>query len=525
MKIAASVMIFLFFARTIIAQKTFTKHVASTIYNKCTTCHRPGEIGPFPLLSYEDVAERANIIRSVVSTDYMPPWQPDPTYNNFIGEYFLTDTEKANIIEWIDQGLEYGNSTEEPDLPDFPDGSLIGQPDLVLEFEEAFVHQGNNEDHYRYFVLPTGLTEDKIIKAIELRPGNSKIVHHALFFEDTEGIAASFDAQTPEYGFEGFGGFDNSQVINYDQYPGYVPGTKPIFYPDGLGQKLSANSDLVVQMHYAPWPVDETDKSSINIFFADEDEQVDRLVDDRIMLPFDLIDGAVSFFILPNQTKEFHGIWTLESDRSLIGLSPHMHFLGKSWEVWLERVDGSTENLIRINEWDFNWQGGYYFTEFIPAKQGDKIHAVAIYDNTLNNPQNPSVPPRFVSWGEGTTDEMYYLPILSVPYQDGDEDIIFSNPTSTEDLEENIKERLMVISPNPVADGYINVDFHLSQGAPVTISLFDFSGSLIRTFREGEFFSQGSHKFLINSSSLNSGQYIVSIRGKNYNNSASFIKR
>lgn len=513
------------FINTSTSQKTFTKDVASIIYNKCTTCHRTGEIGPFTLSSFEDVANRSLIIKEVVSTGYMPPWKPDPEYNHFLGEYYLTDIEKQNIIDWVDQGSEYGNSTEEPDLPDFPEGSLLGEPDLVLEFEQEHLHIGNNQDEYRYFVLPTGLTENKVIKAIELRPGNSQIVHHALFLQDTEGRAASYDAQTPEYGFVGFGGFGTDEVLSYDQYPGYVPGTKPIYYPDGMGQQLDAGADLVVQMHYAPWPIDATDKSSVNIFFADEDEEIERLVDDRIMLPFDLIGGFFSFNIPANQKKEFHGTWTLASDRSLIGLSPHMHYLGTDWEVWLEDPDGNNVNLIKIEDWDFNWQGGYYFTRLIPALAGSTIHAVAKYDNTTDNPQNPSNPPVYVSWGEGTTDEMYYLPILSIPYQEGDENVIFSNPTSTDDSGIGNGNWIKPIYPNPIKSGTASIDFNLERGTSVSINILDINGSLVRGLRSNEYFGIGNHKILVNTNVLANGVYFINITGENINLSSKLVKQ
>ncbi|MDF1694993.1 MAG: T9SS type A sorting domain-containing protein [Saprospiraceae bacterium] len=506
-------------------QKTFAKDVAPIIYNKCTTCHRTGEIGPFSLTSYDDVANRSSIIKSVVSTGYMPPWKPDPAYSHFLGEYYLTEDEKQTIIDWVDQGAEYGDSVDEPDLPNFPEGSLLGEPDLVLTFEETHVHKGNNDDEYRYFVLPTGLTEDRVIKAIELRPGNSQIVHHALFFEDTQGRAAMFDAQTPEYGFEGFGSFGTDEVLNYDQYPGYVPGTKPIYYPDGFGQKLSAGADLVIQMHYAPWPVDAEDKSSVNIFFADEDEVVDRFVDDRIMLPFDLPGGFFSFNIPPNQVKEFHGIWNINQDLSLIGLSPHMHYLGKSWEVWLEDPIGNKTNLIKINDWDFNWQGGYYFPRLIPAKAGSKIHAVAVYDNTASNPQNPSNPPKYVWWGEGTTDEMYYLPILSIPYQDGDEDVVFSDQTSSiNEIDFSSGNWMSPIYPNPVSEGNIFINFHLSKATSVRINILDMQGRLVRNLRRNEYFNVGNNKIMANVNSLTKGMYFINISGENVNLVTKFIK-
>ena len=162
----------------------------------------------------------------------MPPWQPDPDFRHFLGENFLTDDQITMISDWVDAGSPEGSEAATP-FPDFPEGSVLGEPDLILQFSESYLHKGNNQDEYRYFVLPTGLTEDKTLKAIELRPGNSQIVHHALFFEDLTGQAARNDARTPEYGFDGFGGFagdDLESILSQKQYPGYVPGQKPVSY-------------------------------------------------------------------------------------------------------------------------------------------------------------------------------------------------------------------------------------------------------------------------------------------------------
>jgi len=508
------------------AQETYTKDIAPIIYNHCTTCHRPGEIGPFELTSYEDVRDRAQIIKAVTASRYMPPWKADPTYSHFLGENYLTEVEIQKIADWVDQGSVYGNAAEEPPLPVFPEGSLIGEPDLVLEFEESHLHKGNGLDEYRYFVLPTDLGEDKVIKAIEMRPGNSKIVHHALFFEDTEGLAASYDAQTPEYGFEGFGGFGTDQVLEYDNYPGYVPGTKPLYYPDGMGQQLTAGADLVVQVHYAPWPVDAEDKSSVNIFFADDDETIERLVDDEIMLPFNLDGGFFSFFLPAGQKKTFHGRLNIDEDRSLIGLSPHMHFLGTEWEVWLETPTGDRVDLIRIDDWDFNWQGYYYFPELVVAKAGSVIHAVAKYDNTAENPANPSNPPKFVTWGEGTTDEMYFLPILSIPYQEGDENVVF---TSTAELSNKgigmPTDAITQVSPNPTVGSTVALDFTLQQGKAVQIRLVDSQGETVRVIRPREYFSMGSHRVLIATEQLAAGQYYININGPSVNISKGLIKK
>lgn len=502
------------------AQVTFTKDIAPIIYNHCSSCHRQGEIGPMAFTNYEQIKNWGPMIRYVTSQKTMPPWKADPTYSRFMDENFLSDQQISTISSWVDNGMPYGQAQEEPPFPVFPENSLLGQPDLVLSFAQKHIHKGNGQDEYRYFVLPTGLTEDKKVKAVELRPGNSKIVHHALFFNDDQGKARSYDEQTPEYGFEGFGGFGVNEVLNYPQYPGYVPGQKARYFPDQLAQEMKKNSDLVIQMHYAPFSVDEADSSSVNIFFAKEDETIERIVTDYIMLPTNLVGGPQTFFILPGQTKVFHGIYTVPFDVSLIGIFPHMHYLGQNWEVYIENTDGTKQNLIRINDWDFNWQGGYYFDRYKIAKKGSKIHAFAKYDNTAQNPNNPSNPPRFVTWGEGSKDEMYYLPLLYVPYKNGDENVIFQDNTSssnevnwTADQNEN---KIIKVFPNPLTDETLHVYFQLNQGMPVDIEIVDINGKIVRTMKKGEYFHSGQHILHINNESLMMGNYFIVLKGINF---------
>ncbi len=525
-----SISTFLLIFITIIGhtQPSFTKDIAPIIYNNCTTCHRSGEIAPFPLTNYQQVYDKAEFIQYVTEVRYMPPWMPDTEYNHLMGETALTQEEIDLIGEWVDAGAPLGDPDDEPPLPIYPNGSLLGTPDLVLEFDEAHLHPGNNKDEYRYFVIPHGLTEDKDIKAIELRPGNTKIVHHCLFFEDRSGKASRADAQTPEYGFDAFSnssGFGVTEVLNNIQYPGYVPGQKPRFYPDGLGQKLHAGSDLVIQMHYAPWPVDTYDKSKINIFFADQDEVVDRNVIDHVMVPLPgvLINGP--FYIRANSVKTFHGIWEVPEDISLIGLSPHMHLLGEDWEVYLVDNNFNKTPLISIPDWDFNWQGMYYFNRLIPAKKGWKIHATATYNNTSQNPFNPNNPPKDITWGEGTEDEMYYLPLLYTPFQEGDENIVFDSTFITPEPEESYENnRLFNINPNPVTSELVSIPFYLNQGKAITISLYEIRGNFIRTIRKDEFFSKGKHIVKLNPDHLPVGYYIINIKGTDVNLSGRFVK-
>ena len=519
--------LFLFLGSHLFGQITFSDDIAPLIYEKCGTCHRPGEIGPFDLTSYEDVVGQGQMIKYVTSIGYMPPWKPNPEYSNFLGESFLTQEEIDLIGQWVDEGMERGEISNEPPFPNFPVGSLLGVPDLVLSMSEAHLHRGNNRDSYYYFVLPTGLTEDRIVKAVEFRPGNAKIVHHALIFEDTQGIARATDAQTPEYGFPSFGSFNgnNSDItfIEGNQYQPYAPGQKALRYPDGMGRVMSAGSDLAIQIHYAPVASDEMDQSSVNIFFADESEEIDRIIDHDVFLPTNLDGGELTFFIPGGTERTFVGRWVMPEDRSLIGIFPHSHLLGRRWEAYIEHVDGSRTNLIEIPEWDFNWQSQYFFNRIIRAEMGATIVAEATYDNTSNNPNNPSNPPQFVTWGENTTDEMYYMPFDFVPFREGDEDVIFDPTTSTEDGPEPNRSRLLPLYPNPV-EGRVKVDFYLAQGQALSIAIFDIEGRLVRTLRNGEFYNTGMNSIDFRSENLANGQYIIQLRGEHINLSDNFVK-
>jgi hypothetical protein len=499
----------------LVAQVTYTKDIAKIIYNHCSNCHRKGEIGPFPLTNYNEVKANGFMIRHVTTKKLMPPWKADPTFQTYREENYLSENQIQKISDWVQGGMPYGAASEEPKFPTFPEGSTLGKPDLVLNFKQAHLHKGNGTDSYWYFVLPSSLTQNKRIKAVELRPGNKKIVHHALLFQDTTGKARKVDDATPGYGFSASNSqFDVDAVLNYIQYPGYVPGQKPIRFPENIGQKMNAKSDLVIQMHYAPTAVDEKDSSSVNIFFADDNEKIDRFVTDKIMLPTDLPGGFFSFFIPGGQKKKFIGKWKNTQDLSILSVFPHMHLLGRSWNVWVEKPNGTKENLIKINDWDFNWQGGYYFKKLIVVPKGSTIVAEAEYDNTADNPVNPNNPPQLVYWGENTKDEMYYLPLLFVPYKVGDENLVFDTSVDTKEVVDS-KNNNVRLFPNPIGSGLINIELNLSQAAKMDISIMDQQGKLIRQLRKGEFYLEGKHLIQYDPSALASGVYFIKVEDQN----------
>ena len=488
---------------TALKAQNYSEDIAPLIYKHCSNCHRPGEIGPFSLTNYNEVAAWGATIKYVTKIKYMPPWKPDPSYKQVQHENYLTDSEIKQIGDWVDKGMPQGDPAKEPPFPTFPTGSQVGTPDLVLSFSQSYLHKGDGKDEYRYFVLPSGLTEDKELVALEMRPGNKKVVHHTLFWADNTGAARAEDAKSAEYGFTGAG----ANVLRGDQLPGYVPGTKPAVFSNGMSQLIPKGSDLVLQMHYAPTSVDEYDSSTVNLFFSKTPAK--RRVMSHILLPTDLVNGP--FVISPNQVKQFEAVYKVPIKVSLIGIWPHCHMLGKNWTVYAKLPNGTQENLIKINDWDFNWQGGYSFNKPVVLPAGSEIHAFCTYDNTANNPSNPNSPPKFVTWGEGTADEMFYLPITYVLYQSGDENLSLN--TANEKFEYEV-DKIYPIYPNPVSEE-CNLGFVLNQNKEITVDILDEQGRLIKNILKSKRYLQGQHILPIETKDLISGQYIVRIMSPN----------
>jgi len=488
------------------AETNYSEHIAPIIYKNCTSCHRVGEIGPMPFTSYNEVKAWGGMIKKVTANKYMPPWPPERDYNKYVGQRALSQTDIELIANWVDGGMAQGDQTKEPKLPTFSSGSQLGTPDLVLSMKESFIQKGNFEDTYRVFVLPTGLTEDKDISAIEFRPGNKKVVHHVLIATDSTGEALELDKSTPEYGYEAAGGFG---VNSIKPFVGYVPGANPTTYPDGIGFRLSKGSDLLIQMHYGPVGTDERDSSTVNIYFAKK--PLTRYMMDRVLLPPDLVDGP---FIIPaNKVKTFRGELDIPIDVTLFGIGPHAHLLNQSWEVYAITEKGDTTRLIKIPSWKFNWQGAYNFEKPVVLKRKSKIIAFATYDNTTNNPLNPNEVPKPISWGEKTTDEMYYLPLYFTYYQKGDENMLITNIENV--LIPEMNEEI-VFTPNPVSN---SLNFNLSNNLTDSkLEIFNTNGGKVYSTSLESNSTQS-----LDISQLAEGSYIALIKSKEKKLSGKFV--
>jgi mono/diheme cytochrome c family protein len=383
---------------------TYNKHVAPILFKHCATCHRPGEVGPFPLLTYKDAAKRADFLKEVTADRRMPPWKPVPGHGEFQGARRLSDAEINTLARWADAGAAQGDPKDLPPLPRFSEGWQLGKPDLILKMPKAFTIPAGGRDIYRAFVIPTGVTERRAVAAVEFRPGNRRVVHHARFFLDTTGAGRKKEEAESEPGFPSSGA--NLGVPISGSLGGWVPGTTPRFLPDGVARRLPRNSDLVLQVHYKPTGKEEKDQSTVGIFFRKA--PVWRFLHGMML--------AEPRLRIPAGEKRYRATasYTLPVAIRVLTIGSHMHLLGREMKVTAMLPGGKKEPLLWITDWDFNWQGHYHYVRPVVLPQGTVLKMEAFFDNSEKNPKNPHRPPRTVWQGPRTVDEMCQCPITFI---------------------------------------------------------------------------------------------------------------
>jgi mono/diheme cytochrome c family protein len=371
---------------------TYNQDIAPILYQNCAGCHRPGEVAPFSLLTYQDSAKRAALIASVTKARVMPPWKPEPGYGEFRDARRLTEEQIALIQQWASSGAPEGDGTK-PVPPKFTEGWQLGQPDRVLTIPARFSVPADGPDVYRCFVLPLNLDKDTYMSAMEFRAGSRRTVHHALVFLDPRGEGRKLAAGSPDGSYSCFGspGFAGGLI------GGWAPGITPRKPIAGFATTIPKGADLVMQIHYHPSGAPAQDQSSLGLFYSDPPTRGRALVlvaNNHI----DIAPGDGHYVIKASRT--------LAADAELIGITPHAHYLCKDMKVNAYLPDGSVKPLIWIKDWDFNWQGAYTYADPIPLAKGTRVELEYTYDNSENNPRNPSHPPVQVTYGEQTTNEM-----------------------------------------------------------------------------------------------------------------------
>lgn len=377
---------------------TFSNEVVRIFQQHCQSCHHEGDIAPFSLVTYADAKPHAAMIRFMTQTKQMPPWKPEEGCGDFVDERRLSDAEIATIAKWVENGAPEGNRADLPAPLDFSSGWALGEPDMVFKNSEPFTPE-HGQDTYRCFTIPTNLTQPRFVAAVDTHPGDRKTVHHVLSFIDTTGESVRLDEADPGPGYTCFGGpgFNLPGTLG-----GWAPGSRPLELPDGVGFELPANSRIVLQVHYHPHhdAHAKPDQTELGVYFTKEPPA-------KTMRILPLIN--TSFTIPPNDPNyrvDAALPIPVPFPLKLWFIAPHMHLLGKKMQVEMTPKDGAAQCLINIEDWDFNWQGAYRYAQPVDIPTGARLSLKAFYDNSSNNPRNPNDPPKPVSWGEATTDEM-----------------------------------------------------------------------------------------------------------------------
>jgi mono/diheme cytochrome c family protein len=397
------------------AEVTYSKEVSRILQTRCGQCHRPGDIGPMSLQTYDDAVNYAPDIKRVVEAGIMPPWKPVQNHGFFRNSFALKPEEKTDLLAWIANGTPRGDEADLPPAAEAKGQWVLGEPDLTLKMPASFTPE-RGKDIYRCFVLPTGLDADKFVSAVDILPGNRAVVHHVILYLDSTGDAEKLDAKDEAPGYDCYGGpgfdLDFTSILQLLQngfaLGGWAPGTRPDFLPQGIGMKLGRSAKIVMQVHYYTNQRTGEDQTSLGLYFNKERVEKEMywlpVVQPRLNIPAGnpAATATVDFTIPPFL------------DLKIINAFPHMHLLGTRIE--LDRIHrGDRENLILIDKWDFNWQGPYSYERQVAMPMGSTLRLKCTYDNSINNPRNPSNPLKDVKWGEGTEDEMC-LALLGVTF-------------------------------------------------------------------------------------------------------------
>ncbi len=468
-------LIFIFSTVTSYAQITY-KDVAGIFFSRCTSCHHQGGAGPFPFMNYSQTVQEATGIFAALTDNEMPPWSPDTSYTRFLHERIITASEKTAILNWINGGALAGDTTLAPAPPVYTGYQLNGTPTMELQMP-VYTSTASSVDQYVCFSLPTNLAQDQYLRAFEIVPGNPAIVHHVLLNVDTLGTTVNDLSGTcftlpGDYGLGGFA-------------PGAPPTVFPGQAPLKLGIRIKAGSKIVMQMHYPAGSAGLQDSTKIRLYFYPVNEPGIRPV--SVVAP--LQNWAL--FMPPGTVNTFSASFPpFPFDLSILATFPHSHLLCTSL-VNYAFSGTDTIPLIRINDWDFEWQGYYNYRYPVRIPAGYTLQSEHVYDNTSGNPNNPNSPPQLVVAGLSTTDEMLFDSFQLTYYLPGDELIDIGAILATDSLLSGLPSPnlpgnthpLIQVFPNP-STGHFTFRIDACETAPV-LEIYSLQGQLITRIEKG----------------------------------------
>jgi mono/diheme cytochrome c family protein len=392
------------------AELSYSKDVAPILQAACQECHRPGGLGPFPLMSYADAKAHGPAIRALTTARRMPPWKAAAGYGEFLGERRLSQTQIETIQRWVETGMPEGDPADLPAPIKFPEGWTLGTPDLVLDAGEAFSVPARGADIYRNFVLPFQSEEDRWITGIEVSPGAAEVVHHVVLYLDPDGVTPEMDRKQAGPGFTVYGAGAGFEPFIWLQ--GWAPGAAFRMLPEGTAWRVPAGAHMVMQVHYHAHGRAVKDRTRVGLHFARGP------VKKRVRTSY---VGTEQFQIPAGAAR--HPVTAsafVPRDVTVLAVWPHMHQVGREMKVSATGPEGDLKPIVWVPEWDFNWQLMYALKEPLPLPAGTQLDLLAVYDNSSGNPANPSRPPKAVRFGPQTTDEMCYCFFL---YTVDEEDI------------------------------------------------------------------------------------------------------
>ncbi|HEU4752526.1 MAG TPA: redoxin domain-containing protein, partial [Armatimonadota bacterium] len=342
---------------------SYHKDVEPILQESCQSCHRPGQVAPFSLLTYADAKSWAQEIKTFTAGRQMPPWKAEPGHGDFQDPRRLSDEQIATLAKWVDAGAPEGSPKDAPPARQWADGWMLGKPDLVLSMPDDFRVDATGDDVFRCFVLQTGLTEDREVVAVEIRPGNPRVVHHVLNFIDVSGKGRALDAKDAAPGYDsGPGGIG---FLPAGGVGGWAPGNLPRFLPKGVGRRLPKGSDIVMQVHYHKTGKPEVDRTSIGLYFAKEPVE-------KQMRTWPLTNFAID--IPPGEARhELRASMRVPVDVHLLTVTPHMHLLGREMRVTATLPDGTKQDLVLIKDWVYRWQDTYRYKEPVAIPKGSQL--------------------------------------------------------------------------------------------------------------------------------------------------------
>ncbi|HKE26910.1 MAG TPA: tetratricopeptide repeat protein [Bryobacteraceae bacterium] len=391
----------------------FYRDIAPIIYHNCSPCHRPGESAPFPLLSYDDVKRRSAQIAAVTKRRYMPPWLPEPGHGEFAEERRLSNAQIQLIQQWVNDGAPAGTPVRGSGPPKFTDEWQLGTPDLVLRVSQPYQLAADGPEVFWNFIMPVPITTTRWIRAMEVRPGNARVFHHANVIIDRAHSARRREV-SPGAGFPGMDLRVEEETFDPDgHFLSWKPGSEPVVEPDGMAWRADPGMDLILNVHMKRSGKPEAVSPVIGLYFTDKPQtRFPYLVQLEHDGAIDIPPGDADFVVSDD--------FTVSMDLNVLAVYPHAHYLATVMEAYATLPDGTKQWLIRIPQWDLNWQGVFRLRKPLLLPRGTVVSMRYHYDNSAQNVRNPNNPPKRMLGGNAATDEMGHFWLQVLPASGGD---------------------------------------------------------------------------------------------------------